>query len=238
MTNAFSRLLCRSTLFALIALPAGIALADPAEVTLSGEGQVRYVPDSARLSFTVNAEHEDSDKAVSKVRGDMERWRESIADIRNQLVDYNDASAHLYQRQVYPRRENGESGEPTTIAVASQTVSFELHDLTLLNTVLSKAQELGMNYNLGQHQFFHSDEEKFQQEALAKAIANARDRCQFAAEQLDMDCADVKSLNLQSSGGGPVMMRMQESAAASADTVSEVGPRDINATVQATFTMK
>ena len=159
----------------------------------------------------------------------------SITDIRDQLVDYSDASTHLYQRQHHPR--NGESEEPRTIAVASQTVSFEIHDLTLLNPVLTRAQGLGMNYNLGQHQFFHSNEEQLQQDALAKAISNARDRCQFAAEQLGMDCGEVKSLNLRSSGGGPIMMRMQE-ASATADTVSEVGPRDINATVQATFTME
>lgn len=237
MTNAFTRRLFGSALLAALTLPATPALAAPAEVSLTGEGQVRYVPDSARLSFTVTAEDENADRALSDVRGTMEQWRESIADLQDQLVDYSDASAHLYQRQQYPRREDGEMGEPTTIAVASQTVSFEIHDLKLLNPVLSKAQDLGMNYNLGQHQFFHSGEEALQRDALAKAISNARERCQFAAEQLDMDCGAVKSLNLQYSGGGPVMMRMQE-ASTKADTVSQVGPREISATVQATFTMK
>ncbi|MFC4260520.1 SIMPL domain-containing protein [Marinobacter lacisalsi] len=237
MTNSLTRLLCGPALIALIAMPTGHALAAPAEVSLSGEGQVRYVPDSARLNFTVSAENTDSDQALSKVRAVMEQWRESIAEIRSELVDYSDASAHLYQRQRYPQRDNGDSGEPRTIAVASQAVSFEIHDLNLLNRVLTKAQNLGMNYNLSQHQFFHSNEETLQREALAKAIANARERCQFAAEQLDMDCGEIKSLNLQSSGGGPVLMRMQESSAV-ADTVSQVGPREISATVQATFTMR
>lgn len=236
MTSSLPRLLCGPALFALIALPAGPALADPPEVSLSGEGQVRYVPDSARLSFTVSAENADSDEALSKVRAVMEQWRESIADVRSELVDYSDASAHLYQRQRYPQRDDGDADEPRTIAVASQSVSFEIHDLRLLNPVLTKAQNLGMNYNLGEHQFFHSGEEALQQDALAKAIANARERCQFAAKQLDMNCGEVKSLNLQSSGGGPVLMRMQESS--TADTVSQVGPREISATVQATFTMK
>lgn len=235
MTRRIARFIGTPALATLLALTVTPALAATAEVSLTGEGTVRYVPDSARLSFTVTAEHEDSDKAISEVRAVMERWRERITDIREQLVDYSDASAHLYQRQHHPR--NDEPGEPRTIAVASQTVSFELHDLTLLNPVLTWAQDLGMNYNLGQHQFFHSDEERLQQDALAKAITNARDRCQFAAEQLGMDCGEVKSLNLQASGGGPIMMRMQE-ASATADTVSEVGPRDITATVQATFTME
>lgn len=235
--TTMNRLFFGPALLALMTLPAVPALAAPAEVSLTGEGQVRYVPDSARLNFTVTAEHADSDKAISEVRGVMEQWRESIADIRSELVDYSDASAHLYQRQRYPQRENDDADKPQTIAVASQAVSFEIHDLKLLNPVLTKAQNLGMNYNLGQHQFFHSGEEALQREALAKAISNARERCQFAAEQLGMGCGEIKSLNLQSSGGGPIMMRMQESSAA-ADTVSQVGPQEISATVQATFTME
>ncbi|GGY63489.1 SIMPL domain-containing protein [Marinobacter zhanjiangensis] len=236
MITTITRRLCGPAVIALISL-AGPALAAPAEVSLSGEGQVRYVPDSARLSFTVTAQHADSDRAISEVRGTIEQWRESIAELRDQLVDYTDASAHLYQRQHSPRQQDGEPGEPRTIAVASQTISFEIHDLELLNPVLTKAQNLGMNYNLGQHQFFHSDEEALQREALARAIDDARERCQFAAQQLDMACGQVRSLNLQSSGGGPIMMRMQE-ASATADTVSQVGPREVSATVQATFTMK
>lgn len=226
-----------AALFALLTLLPALVVA--AEVSLTGEGQVRYVPDSARLSFTISAEHPDADQALEQVRSTMSRWREAISDIRDQLVDYTDASVRLHQRQQPPRpvSNGGNNGEPARIAVASQTVSFELHDLQLLNPVLEKAQGLGMTYRLDQHQFFHSDEEKLQRKALAKAIRNARERCRFAAAQLDMTCGEIRSLDLQSSGGGPVRMRMSE-AASSADTVSDVGPREISATVQATFAME
>lgn len=227
-----------AALFALLTLLPAQALS--ADVSLTGEGQVRYVPDSARLSFTISAEHPDSEQALEQVRSTMAQWREAIGDIRDQLVDYTDASARLYQRQQQPPRpvsDGSNNDEPVTTAVASQTVSFELHDLQLLNPVLEKAQSLGMNYSLDQHQFFHSDEESLQREALAKAIRNARERCRFAATQLDMTCGEIKSLDLHSSGGGPVRMRMSEASAA-ADTVSEVGPREVSATVQATFAME
>jgi uncharacterized protein YggE len=239
MSDHHVRRILSPVLLALL-IPAGAALADTPEISLSGEGQVRYMPDSVRLSFSINAEHPEADKALEQVRSTMGQWRDAIEDIRDELVDYSDASAHLYQRREPPRpvRDgNSQDQEPQTIAVASQTITFEIHDLDLLNPVLEKAQNLGMNYSLGQHQFFHSDEERLQRDALAAAIRNARERCRFAAAQLDMTCGEVKSLNLQSSGGGPVMMRMAESSA-KADTVSEVGPREITATVQATFTME
>lgn len=237
MSNPLSHRAGTAALFALLTLLPALAVS--AEVSLTGEGQVRYVPDSARLSFTISAEHPDSDQALEQVRSTMTQWRETISDIRDQLVDYTDASARLYQRQQPPRpvSDGSSNEEPAMIAVASQTVSFELHDLQLLNPVLEKAQNLGMNYSLDQHQFFHSDEEKLQREALAKAIRNARERCRFAAAQLDMTCGEVKSLDLQSSSGGPVRMRMSEASSA-ADTVSEVGPREVSATVQATFVME
>ncbi len=221
-------------------LPAGAAFADTPEISLNGEGQVRYIPDSARLSFTINAEHQDSDKALAQVRKTMGQWRDAISDVRDQLVDYSDASVHLYQRREPPRPlpDGTMKDERKTVAVASQTISFEVHDLALLNPVLEKAQNLGMNYSLGQHQFFHSDEEKLQQDALARAIRNAKSRCEFAAAQLDMACGEVKSLSLHSSGGGPVLMRMAEATSAKADTISEPGPREISASVQATFTLE
>ncbi|MFW5824696.1 MAG: SIMPL domain-containing protein [Marinobacter sp.] len=226
-----------AALVLLLVLASGPALASDAEVSLDGEGKVRYLPDSARLSFTISAEHPESDQALAEVRSVMSQWRKAIGDLRDQLVDYTDASAHLYERQHPPRPgQNGDGDQPRSVTVASQTVSFEIHDLRLLNPVLEKAQGLGMNYSLGEHQFFHSDEEELRREALAKAIRNARERCRFAAAQLDMTCGEVRSLNLQASGGGPMMMRMSEASAA--ETISQVGPREISATVQATFSLE
>lgn len=213
------------------------AIALGAEVSLTGEGGVRYNPDSARLSFTINAEHPDADAATEQVRDIMEEWRENIADYRNDLVDYSDASMHLYQRQRSPEPRQASGEPPEMVVVASQTISFEIHDLDLLNPLLAEAQALGLNYSLGQQQFFHSEQDKFQQEALAKAIRNARERCEFAATQLDMSCGEVKTLDLHTDSGGPILMRMRESAD-SAGAVSEVGPREVKATVSATFSLE
>lgn len=216
---------------ALVCMPA-ITLA--AEVQLSGESKVRYQPDSARLQFTLSAEHPDSARATAEVRERMARWRDAITGMRDQLVDYSDATLNLYQRQL-PVQNREQSRE--TVSVAQQTISFEVHDLDLLNPLLEQAQALGMNYHLGPHSYFHSGADALHKQALAGAIADARSRCEFTARELGMRCGRVKTISLDGNRG-PVPLMMAEARMASADTVSEIGPQEISARVSATFELK
>ena len=212
---------------ALATLPAA---ASAGEVSLNGEGIVRYEPDSARLQFTVTAEHPDAAKASEQVSATMAEWRQAIGDYRSELDDYSDADLSVYTRMV-PTREQGQ--DPERVSVASQTVSFSINDLDLLNPLIGEANKLGLQYHLGSHQFFHSDEQGLEREALARAIADARSRCEFVARQLDQRCGDVVTLNVNG-GHRPVPMMRAESKMAD-DAVSSVGPREIQATVSATF---
>jgi uncharacterized protein YggE len=203
------------------------------EVTLTGEGRVRYEPDSARLQFTASAEHALPQKATERVAELMSQWREGITEYRDQLNDYSDATVNLYTRML-PAPERGE--DPKKQAVASQTISFSISDLSLLNLLLREAQAVGLDYQLGPHQFFHSDETGMEQEALARAIANAQARCRFVASQLDQTCGDVVTINING-GHRPVPMMMAEAKSMS-DTVSSVGEREIRASVSATFELE
>lgn len=217
-----------SGLGAALALVPTLAFAG--EVTLSGEGSVRYQPDSARLQFTASAEHQMPQQATEQVSEMMNRWREAISQYQDRLQDYTDATVNLYNRTL-PGTERGD--EPQKRAVASQTITFHIDDLSLLNPLLEQAQAIGLNYNLGPSQFFHSDEMGLEQEALAKAIANAQSRCEFVAQQLQQSCGEVVSISVNG-GFRPVPMMMAE-AKGSSDTVSGVGVREIHATVNATF---
>ncbi|MET4024979.1 uncharacterized protein YggE [Marinobacter sp. MBR-99] len=200
------------------------------EVSLSGEGSVRYAPDSARLQFTASAEHNLPERASERLTETMEQWRKAIGDMRDQLSDYSDANVNLYTRML-PVQERGQT--PERMAVASQTVSFSIKNLELLNPLLEQAHKVGLQYHLSEHQFFHSDEERLQRQALARAIADARSRCAFVAEQLGKTCGEVKTINING-GHRPMPMMMSEARTAS-DTVSSIAPREIQASVNATF---
>ncbi|MEQ9544862.1 MAG: SIMPL domain-containing protein [Marinobacter sp.] len=200
------------------------------EVSLSGEGAVKYTPDSARLQFTASAEHNLPARASNKVNEIMAQWRENISAYRDQLDDYSDANVNLYTRTL-PVQERGQ--EPQKMAVASQTVSFSIDDLSLLNPLLEQAQKLGLDYHLGAGSFYHSDEPGLEKEALARAIADAKSRCEFVARQLEQSCGDVVKISVN--GGHRPMPMMMAEAKSGADVVSSVGARELQASVSATF---
>ncbi|MBU2955229.1 SIMPL domain-containing protein [Marinobacter sp. F3R08] len=219
----------KSRLLLSLALTAPI-LAMAGEVTLTGEGRVLYQPDSARLQFTASAEHELPQKATDRVAVLMQQWRQGITDYRDRLDHYSDATVNLYTRTL-PAADRNE--EPKTRAVASQTISFSISDLELLNPLLQQAQSIGLDYRLGPQQLFHSDETGMEQEALARAIEDARSRCRFVASQLDQSCGDVVTININ--GGHSPMPMMMAEAKSMSDTVSSIGEREIRASVSATF---
>ncbi|PCM45297.1 SIMPL domain-containing protein [Marinobacter sp. ANT_B65] len=214
--------------WALPLLAPGLVMAG--EVSLTGEGRVRYEPDSARLKFTATAEHELPANATAQVASMVQQWHEGISKYRPELQEYTDASVNLYSRTLPVETREA---EPEKRAVASQTISFVITDLSLLNPLLQQAQALGLNYNLGPHQFFHSEEGSMEREALALALADAKSRCEFVAQQMNQQCGDVVSINVNG-GHRPVPM-MMASEARGADSISSVGEREISASVNATF---
>lgn len=204
------------------------------EVSVTGEGLVTFAPDSARLQFTATAEGADPSAATDQLADIMAAWREATAGLMPRFEDYSDADVNLYTRTL-PAEEKG--GEPEQRSVATQTIRFTVSDLELLNPVLEQAQQLGLQYHLGAHQFFHSREQAFELDALGLAVDNARDRCEFVAKRLGQRCGDVVSINVNG-GHSPVPMRMMSEAKASRDVISDVGPTEIRASVNATFELE
>lgn len=209
------------------------SLALAGEVSLTGQGSVQYTPDSVRLQFTASAEHPKADTATEQVSQTLTDWNQAIEQYRSQLDDYSDATVNLYTRHL-PTERGDQTPEQT--AVASQTVTFTTDELELLNPLIAVAQDLGMEYHLGPHQFYHSKEEEFRRQALARALADARSQCEFVAEEMDMDCGTVKSLNIND-GGRPVPMMMSEARDAKM-SVSSIGSREVQVSVSATFELE
>lgn len=225
MLDALKKRLMPGLVAALIPLAANAG-----EVSLTGEGAVNYTPDSARLQFTATAEDNLPANASDKVNRMMSQWRSAIVAYRDRLNEYNDADLNLYTRMI-PAPARGD--EPRQRAVASQTVSFTIADLALLNPLLAQAQKLGMDYHLGAGNFFHSDENGLQKQALARAIADAKARCEFVAGELDMACGEVVAININ--GGHRPIPMMRAEASSAGDAVSSVSDRELQASVSATF---
>lgn len=204
------------------------------ELSLSGTGTVRYEPDSARLRFTASAEHPLATQASEQVHALMQQWRRKIQPWRDRLEDYTDARLNLHTRTLPPQKPDGEIRQS---AIATQTVSFSIHDMSLLNPLLEAAQTLGLAYSLGPADFYHSEQDRLEREALAAAIADARSRCEFVASELGQRCGDVITMNING-GSQPRPMVMMAEARAARDVVSDTGIRELTVTISATFELE
>ncbi|WP_111497747.1 MULTISPECIES: SIMPL domain-containing protein [Marinobacter] len=223
-----SRTGLKSLAFAAVLLP---SLAAAGEVSVTGEGKVQYTPDSVRLQFTARGESADSQAAIHTVEDKIDAWENNISAYRNQLDKYDTATLNLYSRQLPVERDSDEP--PKRHSVATQSVSFTLPALDSLNPVLQAAQDSGLEYNVNDNSFFHSNQARLEREALGKAIDDARDQCQFIAQRLGQSCGEVKTLSTHGSPRPQVMM--MEARAKGDGPVTEVGEREIAVSVSATF---
>ena len=203
------------------------------EVNLQGEGKVQYTPDSARLQFTARAEATEASEAREQVVRTMKQWNRRIRPHHAELDAYDDSMLSLSSYTRPPRQNDG---QPVPVTVVSQTIRFELRgNLEPLNPVLDIARDLGFNYHLGDGNFFHSDEAGLEKQALALAIEDARERCRFVADKLDRTCGDVQTININSSHSPRPMMMSAEASGRADKSVSSVGPREVSASVSASF---
>jgi len=207
--------------------------AQASEVSLSGQASVSYAPDSVRLKFTASAENKSPEAAAQEVSEKVQQFRRSVDRYRDDLENYSDDTLSRYTRsRPAPNRQQ----PPIEMAVASQTISFSTSNLDLLNPILSEVQSLDLDYRLNPNQFFHSQEEEFRKQALKGAIKDARERCEFVANELGKKCGEVVTMSVND-GLTPRPM-MAEARSTSMMAVENVGDREVQATVNATFTMK
>lgn len=202
-------------------------------VSLTGEGSVKYAPDSVHLSFTASAEAPTVSAAQAETSREIQTWETQIKPERHKLSDYSTA-----QVGVYTRRQTDDQGHDTgkTMVVATQTVTFTLHDLKLLDTLLGAANTAGFRYQLTPADFFAADASGLQKQALAAAIKDAQEQCKFIAHQLGRQCGSVDTLDVNSQGPRPLMMKM--SAVSNAQPSVTVGEQSLKVNVRATFKLR
>lgn len=220
-----------STLLSLLLVP---VTAVAGEVNITGEGSVEYQPDQVRLQLTARAEKPTSETATQSVKQAVSQWEKASGKLRDTFEKYDSANLQLYTR--HPRPTPDDSKKPESVTVASQTIRFVLTDLNRLNPVLQAAQASGLEYNLTDGSFFHTSQDKLQQEALGLAIDDARHQCEFIAQRLSQTCGEVKTISTGSNRGPVPMMMSQRSA--KTGPVTAIGPREIKMNVNATFEIK
>ena len=219
---------------------------EPGVITVTGDAEVRVVPDEVIL--TLGIETWDKDLAVARRQND-----EIVVRVLGLVSDYGVEPQHAQTDyvSVEPRYRFGTYDEEDFIGYFVQkTIVVTLRDLSKFEGLLVEALDLGVNHVLG-IQFRTTELRKHRDEARALAIQAAQEKAIAMAGELGQKVGSPKTIYEQQSGwrswynawwgsrygGGMAQNVIQEIGTGDMSAESSLAPGQItvNAKVTVTF---
>lgn len=168
---------------------------EPRLITVSGEAEVRVVPDEVILTLGVESWHKNLD--VAKRQND-----EIVAKVLALAADRGIQPQHVQTDfvSIEPRYRNGYYEESDFVGFfVHKTIAITLRDLSGFEDLLSAALDSGVNYVHG-IQFRTTELRKHRDEARALAIQAAKEKAVALAGELDEDVGDPLTIQEEQSG--------------------------------------
>ena len=170
---------------------------DPARtISVTGRGSVSVVPDTATTTLGVAVRDLDLAKAKSGVDGVLQKLLALAKQLQVAEADLRTSSINIdpeYDFQEHSVRQFvGYS--------VSRSVTITLRDLQKLEQLLDGAIQAGANRDFDVS-LSSSREAELKQEAVAKAIADAKRQAEFAAEKLGLRLGAVRNASLNKVSG-------------------------------------
>lgn len=224
----------------LLALAAGCAPADsqaeaPRTVSVSGQGEVRAVPDMAILQFGIEARGKDLPALQARAGQTMADFLALCA-----KLGIPDKQVQTSQVLVEPRYHWNEGQQIFDGYHVTRMITLRLEALEQLGPLLEQAVALGVN-SVSPPQLGSSRAKTLQREALVKAAADARAQATLLAQELGAELGPVRQI---SAGGQPPVAYRERSvqfasvAAADAGQTYQPGEITFEASVQTTFDLE
>jgi hypothetical protein len=226
----------------------GAGIAPTNTISVTGEGEVFAVPDTAVFSFSVAETGKDVASAqaeATKKSNDVINYlkRAGIAEADIKTTDYNVNPRYEYTTQVCPNNGYCPPGKQTIIGYeVTQTVAVKVHDTSKAGTLLSGVGARGVSSVSGLD-FTIADEDMLKAQARDKAIAQAKTKAIALAKSLGVSLVRVVNFDENQSGGGvPIMYAKAASLSAESGAAPvpqiPVGQNKITSNVQVTFEIR
>ena len=153
--------------------------AEAATISVSGEAEVRIMPDEVILHLGI----ETSDKVLSTAKQQNDRI---VAKVLALAEQYDIPPEHVQTDyiQIEPRYNDGYTQREFVGYFVHQTVAITLHDLTKFEDLLSALLESGVNY-VHSIEFRTTDLRTYRDEARELALQAAREKATAMAATLD-----------------------------------------------------
>jgi uncharacterized protein YggE len=217
-------------------------------INVQGEGEVQVKPDLGMFSFSVMAEGKEATEAQTK---SAEKINAIIAAMKEGGVEEKDIKTQNYNLAPKYKYTDvacawGQYCPPSNPVIdgyeVSQMVEIKVRDLAKAGDLISKAGEKGAT-NMSNLQFTVDDEKVAKAEARAKAIADAKQKAEALAKDLDVKLVRMTSFYEEQNGGYPMygyggdMMAKAESFDAIAPQMP-LGENEIKVIVNLSYEVK
>lgn len=204
------------------------------QISVSGEGKVKVIPDEAVISIAVETKGEESakvkkenDVVVDKVLKYLKSTKINQKDIKTERVS-------LYPSYDYNKKKN--------YYMATQTISITLRDLSTYDVLMDELIKVGVNRVNG-ITFQSSEIEKLKSEARMMAVADAKKKAEDFASALGQKVGKAIVITDNSSPvyNPPIyrnMMMAEAKAGGDSRETLSVGEIEINTFVNIVFMLE
>lgn len=196
----------------------------PGTITVTGNGSVTTVPDTATVAFGVVTQATTASQALSTNSAAAERM---IAAIKGAGVDAKDIRTDVVS--LSPRYSD--RGDEIVGYTASNSVAARVRELARAGAIIDAAVGAGANSVSGPA-LERSDVAGLYRQALRNAVADARTKAEALATASGLTLGAVSSVSEGSQGPVPVAVGRD---AATPGVPIEPGTQDVTATVTVVF---
>jgi hypothetical protein len=218
---------------ALLGAAANAQQADLRSINVNGQGQVRAEPDRATVTLGVESRKPKLDDARAEVAKTVEAVLKLTRDLKvdPKLV----RSTRISVQPEYNWSPQANERNLIGYYVARQ-VEVELHDLEKLGQLLERATDLGVN-QMGDPRLDSSKRPDLVREALAKAVADARQNAEVIAKAAGANLGPVRVISANTDFAPPPMpmVRAMAAEAKGPGAPYQSGEMTFNATVNAQY---
>ena len=180
----FAMLLC----LAILALGTGAALADGTTLSVTGNGTVLVESDLAIVTVGVQETSKDVLEAQSTVN-------EKIAAIKQALLDagVEESSINTDSINIYANYDYSDNTEVIVGYTARNSLSVRTTDMDNVGSLIDAAFAAGAN-TLDNVQFTVQDDSEAREQALTKAVEDARRKAEVLAAAAGLQIASIESI--------------------------------------------
>ena len=203
-------------------------------VTVNGQGEVRAEPDRATVTLGV----ESRKPKLEDARAEVAKTVDAVLKLTRELkIDQKLVRSTRINVQPEYNWGNGQPNERTLIGYyVARQVEVELQDLEKLGQLLERSTDLGVN-QMGDPRLDSSKRQTLVREALAKAVADARQNAEVIAKAAGATLGRARTISANAEYAPPAMpmVRAMAMEAKQAGAPYQSGEMTFNATVNVQY---